>query len=464
MITRVNEWIENHEEELMEEMSTLIGFPGVKSAAAGEGAPFGMAIKETLDFMLQKAESYGFSCVNMEGYIGYSDYIGTEDKELMGILAHLDVVPVDDNWNTDPFEAVVKEGKIFGRGTMDDKGPALAALFAMRALRECGFEPRKSIRLILGCDEESGMECLKYYCEHGKIPDFSISPDAMYPVVNSEKNIYVSPYIRKFEADTVSEIEIQCGEKSNIVPSKARAVLPFEQSLVEEKISKEMKLLGYEYDICMEEEKTVLYIYGISCHASLPESGKNALQGLLHALKCLPLTGVDKLIVDTIYEAFALEYNGQSVGLDISDTSGNTTINLGVLNWDKNSVRLAIDMRLPHCVTKEVVDLAINSVLEKALLMKDTNEHFSPGIYFEEESEFIQTLLKVYQSVTNDMETRPIQIGGGTYARQLPNAVAFGTEFPDDENVVHKPNEYITVEKLVLNVKILAKAIIELTQ
>ncbi len=457
MIEKLNVWLDEHSDEMFDTLKELIAFKSLK-APATEGAPFGAEIRNALDYVLDYGKKHGFNTKDVDGYVGILDFPCEEKEEMMGILCHLDVVPVDDNWISDPFEAVIRDGKIYGRGVEDNKGPAIASIFAMRALKECGVVPTKNIRFIAGCDEESGMTCVKYYTEHEKIPTFSISPDGGYPVINAEKNAYTMLYRSNLKFD----VEIDCGTRANIVPSVATALLPFS---IEEVNAKAVPLLNEtstQFEIVAEGGKTKLTVFGQSCHASTPQLGKNALQYLIHSLTALNLSANDRAAVDFIYNAFKLEYTGAALGLDKTDKSGTATYNLGVMKLGADGFKLVVDSRIPHCMTKEEIDTAMAPYVTKLEAVLDPRCKIHKGLFIEEDSDFIQTLLGVYREFTGDTAAKPMQIGGGTYARMLPNAVAFGPSFPGAEPVAHIANEYIKVDEFLLNAKILASAMYKL--
>ncbi len=455
---QVNTWIDEHKEELINELCTFLSYKSLPSDTIRDGAPFGLEIQETLDYLLKLSQKHGFHTKDLSGYAGCIDFPMEKKEEMMGILGHLDVVPVDDNWDTDPFTGTIIDGKLFGRGTADDKGPIMATLFAMRAIKDSGIELTKNVRLIVGCDEESGMSCIKHYKKVEQIPDFSISPDGEYPLVNSEKNIFDGYFTASFQ----SEIRIQSGERSNIVPPLATATLPLELDIVHSIVDEFGDTEQYKYDITTLTTGCELVVHGHACHASLPELGKNALQELLYLLEKMPLSSTDHDMISLLVTAFKKEYYGESVGLDVEDESGRLTLNVGVMNWNEQGFELQLNIRAPLSIDEACLKNAFETAFANSVIQYDDRCHFSQGLYIPEEHNLVQSLLKVYRSFTNDM-TPPAKIGGGTYARMLPNAVAFGVEFPGDPMVAHMPNEFMEVEQLILNTKILANAILELT-
>ncbi|MBR5731485.1 MAG: Sapep family Mn(2+)-dependent dipeptidase, partial [Firmicutes bacterium] len=260
-------WIEEHKDELIGALCGAVRYRTVEGAPE-EGAPFGAAVRECLDYTLEKASSLGLSARSLENYCGVID--AGEGDEMLGILCHLDVVPEGTGWEHDPFGAEIADGKIFGRGTLDDKGPAFAAIYALKAVIASGKTFRRRVRIILGCNEETKMGCIKYYKQHETIPDLSFSPDGEYPLTNSEKSILQCRYKASFRSD----IKMDVGAAPNVVPGEASCVLS--SYFQDKEISAEGKL----------------------SHASMPWEGENALQKLLLKLRFEDLHGMDRVAVD----------------------------------------------------------------------------------------------------------------------------------------------------------------------
>lgn len=456
MNQELNNWIDNHKKEIIDSLCALMRFKSVKSAPEAPDMPFGRGAADALHYMLSLGEQYGFTSKNVDGYAGFieSEPYG---KELVGILTHLDVVPAGEGWNTDPFGSEILSDRIYGRGAMDDKGPTIASFFAMLALKECNIPLNRRLRLIMGCDEESSLACIEHYRETEEIPTMSFSPDADYPLVNSEKHIFHAFY----ECKTDSDISIECGERVNIVPLLATALVPFSAVEVEHRISNAMKEIGFEYSILETDGKTKIEVYGKASHSSHPEKGKNALQALIYLLTFLPLNESDSRLIGLLYDMFKLEYNGASLGLEREDESGRLTLNVGVMHWNQNGFEMQIDIRAPFCTTREEIENAINAKIAGSGIVCGSRTKFVDGLFVPEDSELAAKLLKAYRDFTGDYRP-PVKMGGGTYARKLPNAVAFGIQFPEKENVAHMPNEFIDINDLILNTKILAHAMMTL--
>ena len=423
-------WIEEHKDELVRTVQDLVRYRTVEAPAEGN-APFGKVVDDCLNCAVAKANELGLKAESLDGYCGIVD--AGEGDEMLGILCHLDVVPEGTGWDHDPYGAEIVDGKIYGRGTLDDKGPAAASLFALKAVANSGLDFKRRVRLILGCNEETNMGCIKYYKEHERIPDLSFSPDGEYPITNSEKSILHCTY----KASFASHIEMSVGEAANVVPGEASCTLE-----------------GFF-------ETRTISAQGKIAHASLPWEGENALQKLLLKLRGEDLKGMDRVAVDTLCDAFKDEYYGQSIGLDKEDESGRLTINPGVIRWDHNGFEITLDLRcpvsLPERYIMERIELALAATGGRLIKW-----NYKPGYSIPDDSEIVRKLLRVYKDRTGDAEARPKKIGGGTYSRELPNAVSFGPEGYMCGASCHVANEYMSVDQLVINAKMIADAIIAL--
>lgn len=453
MNERVDKWLEEHRDEMLRDLQGCLSIRSLKGQTA-PGAPFGPKVKECLDYTLDLADRMGFATRDQEGYYGCIDE--GEGSEMLGILVHLDIVPEGTGWSFDPYGGHLVDGKLYGRGTLDDKGPAVAAIYALKAIRECGIPFNRKVRVILGCDEESGMACMTRYKEVDALPDLSISPDGEYPLTNSEKSIVHAVFERKFQ----SSITVTAGEVANIVPGEAVAIVP----IPIEEVKSVAERFGNNSDCALTlkalEKGTQIKTIGSIAHASMPEDGLNALQGMFQFLSLLPLDKDDMNIVLTLKEKFKMEYYGQSVGLDKADDSGRLTLNMGVMRWDENGFKVTFDLRCPTTLSPEGIKKALCDAMDHtggAL----TSFTFKAGYCIPDDAEIVTKLLQVFKDRTGE-SLPPKRIGGGTYARTLPNAVSFGPEGYLCPSSAHVANEYITVEQLMFNAKILADAILAL--
>ena len=361
-------------------------------------------------------------------------------------------------WTYPPYGGEIHDGKLYARGTMDDKGPAFAALYAMKAIKECGVPLRRSVRLILGCDEESGMSCLKHYNQVAKAPTLSFSPDAEYPVVNSEKMIFRTEYEKKFD----SAITLHAGTRRNVVPGEAVATVPLALSRIVPIMEAFME--GSEFACSAEaidENNTKITMKGLAAHASEPEHGKNAMLAMLALLDKLPLEGEDAHTVNALTNALKFDCHGETLGIDREDASGRLTLNPGVLDWDETGIhRLTFDVRAPISSKAEELEKKITEGIKETGLVQ-TDISWSEGYYISPDDELVKKLLDVY-AARFGQRLEPLAIGGGTYARHMKNSVAFGIERPGEPGRAHMPDEYIPVNDLIEDTKTIADAIIAL--
>ena len=433
-----------------------IRFESVKCPPA-DGLPFGRDMQRSLDHVLALCNSFGLCTRDLDGYVGIADY--GQGAETLGILAHLDVVPAGTGWRFPPFSAQIHEGRLFGRGTTDDKGPALCALFALAAIIQAGIPLSRRVRMIFGCDEESGWACMDRYNQTEEAPTLAFSPDAEYPLVFSERAIVQATY--RLQAEN-TRLSIHAGERSNVVPGTAVAILPGDISL-EMPFPTGSVCDGFTVELTKQADALRIQVEGKNAHASTPESGKNALQYLLKLLNGLPLPAADAKIVKTLYDAFQLDMHGETLGLDTTDYSGRLTLNPGILHMEQGEATLTIDARLPAALAPSDLLARIAAVLSPAGFAQ-TATHLHPGHFMPEDSELVQKLLGVYRAQTGDTQSRPLAIGGGTYARAFPIAVGFGCEFPDTPMRAHMPDENISLEELKTNTRIMADAILALAR
>ncbi len=460
--TKMDALIDSMKDELLADMKRWIAIPSVLGEAA-PGAPFGVEGKKMLDLAMDTARGYGFEARAFDGYCGDVS-LGSGD-ETMGILCHLDVVPAGDGWTHDPFGCEIVDGKIYGRGVVDDKGPALAALYAMRAVRDAGIPLKDGVRLILGCDEETGMTDMRHYASINKMPDYGFSPDAEFPVINIEKGglgILLSKNTDGEDGAEIPVYSLYAGERSNVVPGVATAEVGGCIKCISEKLAEIAAQRGFDLTAeSIGEGRVKITATGVSAHASMPHLGKNAAGMLLIALKDLNAGGGSRETIAALADKLGLEGDGTSIGIAIADElSGALTCNLGILRYDGNLLTARLDIRYPICADETTmcgqIAMAVSDAKIAVTRVGGHGPHHVPA-----EHKIVRGLLKVYGDVTG-LPAYAFAIGGGTYSRCMPNTVAFGLNFPGDDDPCHMPDEYIEIDKLMLSVKIMAHAIAEL--
>lgn len=410
---------------MKETLKQLCSIPSVQGEPE-PGMPFGKEVYRALDYFLGLGKRMGFETVNYDGYIGEIVWRGTTDEEI-AVLCHLDVVKAGalSDWKYPPFEPTEENGRIYARGTLDDKGPAVSILYMMKELKDEGFVPSKTIKFILGCNEETGWGCIEHYNEVAKMPDVGFSPDGNFPVIYAEKGIMHARY----EFDCDASLVISGGEMANMVCDRAVAASPLfdETSPIFSKAGELCKRYGLTVSGGKIESR------GVCAHGSTPECGKNAIDPLLACLCELGL--VDKSVYRSLFEDF---YKLK----ELHDETGNLTMSPDIIHAENGKMQVVVDFRYPSTKDPEEMERLVGQIGKYEMV-----SHHQKPLFCDKNSKLIQTLLGVYNEQCGVSE-QPIAIGGGTYARALKNGVAFGPEFPGEEAPVHQPNEYITLENL----------------
>lgn len=438
----------------LESLKKIIRIRSVLDAPK-DGMPFGEGPAKALVETLNIAKELGFKVKNVDNYAGHVEF-GNSGR-LYAILGHLDVVPEGDieKWNTNPYELTIKEGKMFGRGVSDDKGPSIGALYALKVVSEIIDNPKNTIRIIFGTNEENGSKCLKYYFEKEPYPDAAVTPDGTFPLVFAEKGntSYLSTKTLNSNYHT-KLVKFKAGTAVNVVPEKCKAIIETEKineiSYLLENFKGKCKV-EYRIDGKQIEINTI----GKSAHASTPELGVNAASCMLDILSKIDF-GPNNEILEILYEKLGKDIHGK--GLDISGedkVSGKLTCNLGIVDLNNNNLSVKINIRYPIFFNVDMITKQINKAL-KGFDVKQTS-HSKP-LYVSRDSELVKTLLNVYRSVTGD-ESEPIAIGGGTYARRVSYGVAFGATFPGENTGMHQPNENWSLDSFKKFIKIYARLI-----
>ena len=447
----INRLIENERETFVRMLQRWIRIPSVKSGAE-PGAPFGREIRTMLDTALADAGEMGFEVRNIDGYAG--DVTLGEKQEKIAVLAHLDVVPVGDGWTRPPFGALIEDGRIYGRGTNDDKGPALAALFAMKAIKDAGIPLKKGIRLILGCDEEEGWEDMAYYGAHEQIPDVGFSPDASFPLINTEKGMLGLEFRAQAAQTGLKILESATGDRVNVIPGECRALVKGGNEIAE-KVRAYAEKTGLTYTAEVTDRGVLITATGIPGHSAYPEGKRNAIGMMLLLLRELGAAGP----VATLAEAVGMEYDGKSLGCACRDEiSEALTCNMGILRLEQGEWYGTLDLRCP--VTADLEKLLREAIGHLPGLQVNVTTVKKPH-HVPADSELVRALLSAYEEETG-LEGQAMSTGGGTYAKVLKQGVAFGALFPDEEDLAHQADEYEEIDRLILAAKIYANALIRL--
>ena len=429
-------------DDLDKELSNLVSINSVyDEKTITNTAPYGKGVEKALNYVKELGTRLGFESKIINNRCAELT-IGS-GKKLIGIFGHTDVVPATGKWDSDPFSVSTRGDKMYGRGVSDDKGPFLASLFATKLLADHGLIKDYRVRIVIGGDEERGASCLINYFEdkNREIPDYGFTPDADFPVVYGEKGI--ANLKTTFDVAIKNVTSIEAGIVPNAVIDKA--VVTLKEN--DDGFTKYLKDNKVDVDI---NDKSLTF-NGQSAHGSTPEEGINSA---IIALKCLAsyykneklLTLVDK-ISDTTGKAFACCYKTSNLG--------QTTFNIGILSYKDNTLQYVTNFRYPENVSAT----SLVKDYDKELLAKTTILSNMSYLLFDKESPLIKKLMEAYQKETGDMEHGPIYLGGGTYAKDARNTVAFGAVFPGENTHMHEPNEFMVTENLHKCISIYAHAI-----
>ena len=441
MHIRCRQFIENHFSEMIRDLATLVAIPSVKGEAA-EGMPFGEGPAAALECMLGLAKKYGFHTENHEGYVGTID-LDPELPTTLGVLCHLDVVPAGKkDWRSPPFSLYISGGKMYGRGVIDNKGPAIAVLYAMRALKESGLPITQNVRFIVGTDEESGSSDIAYYKNKAALPPRVFTPDAEYPVINIEKGRVRGEFTTYsgFAVGSRSILSAFGGTVFNAVPESAYAIVRGFEETELIAASRAFPKLSFTFEQA-DDNCTKVNVVGKSAHASQPERGDNAVTGLCAYLGTLETNDETGSSFARLAAAFAYgDTKGESLGVAVSDEeSGALTLVFSILDYHEGIINGKFDCRFPVSQTldgmREKFHERLGAFNIRATALNGVEGHIVP-----EDSDFVQTLLGVY-SKTNYGTAKPLAIGGGTYVHDIEGGVAFGAEFPGEVNNMHGANE-----------------------
>lgn len=419
-------------DQYIEDLKVLVEIPSVLDENDSKYA-FGKDIQDALEAMVAIADKLGFETyIDPDGYYAYAQ-IGKGD--MFGVLGHLDVVPAGDleKWDTNPFELVVKDGKIYGRGTQDDKGPTLAAMYALKLLIDEGYELNKQVRFIFGTDEESLWRGIAKYQEKEEMPTMGFSPDSTFPLVYAEKGLLQCKLKSK-----PSGIIFSGGDAYNSVPSKVVYNLDSQDEFIA-KLDKH----GFEHH--------GLEVIGTAVHAQKADEGINAITRTFIAMSDIY---PDSQAIKFVCESFGEDANAKNIFGEVSDEfSGKLMFNLGKFDFNSECEELNIDIRIPVTVEKDEIVSKLIDVAKKYNLEYEEYDWLR-SIYVPKDSELIVSLMSAYQEVTGDMESEPLSSGGATYARAMDNCVAFGAVLKGAKKTEHQPNEHVIIDDMKTAMKI----------
>lgn len=438
---KYRDFLINEKGNMIEELKRFLSINSVYDEnTVSKEKPYGNGVAEALEYVAKLGIQHGFEVDKCDGHA--TELTIGEGEKIIGIFAHADVVPATGVWSNPPFAPYVKDGKLYARGSSDDKGPFMAAFYAALALKQAGLIKNYKIRFVVGGDEERGASCLDYYFKDLKKPSptYGFTPDADFPVIYGEKGI--NDFFPEIDVDIPHVKSIKGGAATNAVCDKVEIIFDDPKAFVE---YCEKNVIEHE---C--EGKTVT-LFGKSAHGSTPEQGVNA------AIKALQILG-------EVYDVTTLK----NLAEGLSDTTGakfgcfcetklmgQTTFCVGLISYDKKHLKFSVNFRYPEAVkSKEYIER-----FDKYFGTKSTIKEESNLLFFDPNSKLVKTLMKAYVKETKDYFHGPITIGGGTYAKHCENTVAFGALFPEREYVMHQPDEYMPVNDILMSAIIYARAI-----
>ncbi|MFX3718571.1 dipeptidase PepV [Streptococcus suis] len=425
--------------------------------------PFGPGPVHALDKFLEIAQRDGYPTKNVDNYAGHFEF--GEGEEVLGIFGHLDVVPAGSGWNTDPYEPQIIDGKLFARGSSDDKGPTMACYYGLKIIKELGLPTSKKVRFIVGTDEESGWADMDYYFEHVglPLPDFGFSPDAEFPIINGEKG-NITAYLH-FAGENSGAAKLHSftgGLRENMVPESATAIISGDLADLDSKLADFTVAYGLQADAeTLENGQVQVTVIGKSAHGSTPEEGVNGTTYLAKFLSQFAFDGAAKTYLDLAGQVLLEDHDAKKLGVAIYDEQmGALSMNAGVFKFDETSSdnTIALNFRYPKNTNPETIKAGLEKLSVEAVSL---SEHGHTPHYCPIDDPMVATLLSVYEKHTG-LKGHEQVIGGGTFGRLLKRGVAYGAMFPGDVNTMHQANEFIEVEQLYRAAAIYAEAIYEL--
>jgi len=441
-IVAIQQWLVEHESELLEQTRKLLRFNTIEGNPE-PNAPYGKGNREALDYCLQLAKEAGWETVDLEGHLGYATF-GQGDRLVMA-LGHIDVVPVSPDWKHDPFGAEIDGEYIYARGTTDDKGPTMAAWFAMRAIQAIKPDLSARLRMAFGCNEESGFGCVERYVQTEEAPTFGVAPDSGWPCYNAEKGIANLELSVRVPSGDFRLLEFVGGSRPNIVIDRIDfaveaegAALDLLKTAVADNWDKNLVLI-------LEGSKVRGVAHGKAAHGSTPFMGDSAAtRAVRFLLAACPLDQKE------FYENLLVATHPSGVGLGIhgrDDVAGDLTANVGICSLAGDKLDILVNVRYPVKWTGAHLEELCRTklaALGEEWQLEVTRD--SPPLYFPIEHPMVKTIIDVYESETGERRT-PGAMGGGTYARAVPNTISIGTGWIGDGDA-HENDERIAIQSL----------------
>lgn len=455
--------IEQNKEQMIESLQDLVRIRSVQDAPVrnkdGEVYPFGAGVEEAYQYAMNLGRELGFDVKDCNHYAGHVEWKSQNpEAKVFAIAGHLDVVPEGDGWSKDPYDPIIEDGWMNGRGTLDDKGPVIASLYGMKALKDAGYEPKNTIRLIFGLDEETGNDSTDYYLEQEPMPDFGITPDGEFPLTNGEMGnmkFQLASRMKKYSPkDGLILSKMEAGLAPNVVPRTAKAVVSCHDASIYESIIRKAEAFRTETGYDLKTRKTgkslALEATGISAHGADPHKGLNAISILMQFLGNLDFVSDEVTEWIQYYnEHIGFNLHGENMDCALEDEpSGKLICNVGMMEMGSDVASVTINVRYPISYRADDVYDGVEKTLEGTSIGLIKMDNDSP-VYIPADDPFIETLLSVYTEETGDYENKPFVDRGGTYAKVFHRLVAFGALFPGEEDRMHQPDERISIDALM---------------
>ncbi len=465
---RLRQSIDGMRDELIAAIRENVAIKSVEGPVE-QGAPFGIGPKAAMDNFVQIARRIGFHTGVFEDMVGWAE-LGDPDGEMVAVLGHVDVVPEGDGWDCDPYKGKIEDGKLYGRGVMDDKGPIICALYALKAIRDLKIPLSKRVRIMVGTNEETGSKAIARYVESGQdLPVAGFTPDAEYPLINGEKGGMIVQLSAPFKAQgPIRVLSFDGGVAANSVPSVARAEISVDPDFVERVRYTVSTFKGPERaKLSMEDRgdgKFLLSMTGAPAHGSLPQLGVNAVAWLVKVLRTIGVSGEQGSTLDSLDRYVGTEFYGESLGVCLyDDVSRYTSVCWGTMKTEGDAIRFSLNPRFPVSFSTEKIAPSLEKTFASAgwtiLSMRN-----SEPLYMSEDSDLVVRLMEVYRRETGRMNDKPMSIGGGTYAKSMPNILAFGPTLPGEPCNIHEANECWAIDNIMTSTKIMAAAIVALAE
>lgn len=456
---------QEQQDEYLNDLMALIKIPSVRDdTQATDEYPLGPKPAQALHAILEMAQQDGFKTKNIDNVVGYVEC--GEGDETLAILAHVDVMPAGDGWQTDPFDPVIKDGNIYGRGTSDDKGPGLAAYYALKTLKSMGVKFNQKVRMIFGTDEESNWTGMKRYFEVEPAPTYGFSPDASFPLINGEKgNVSLKLNFDATATGTVALTRFDAGLRPNMVPGKATASVhttaahqmasAFDDYLAGQPVSGSAHVDG---------DNVNFEVIGKAAHGMEPEKGNNAGTYLAQFLMQFDFAAAAHDFLTILGRDLHLDTRLHNLKMNfVDEIMGELTVNVGIMRYDAQvGGMIDLNFRYPKGLSADALVEQLTVATTGQQLTITRGDAMEPH-YVDPQDPIVQTLMNAYRDQTGDVDSQPEVVGGGTYGRMMTRGVAFGALFPDTTNTMHQANEFQPVNQLVLSMAIYMQAIYELS-